>query len=62
MNRQPHEMADLLEAMASMKQAWIAGHNSGCDARPEWVITLAKRDLSFLRQAAQEYRERALAA
>jgi hypothetical protein len=58
-NRPPSEMATLLSAMADMKQLWIGGHTDGKDKRPEWVIALAKRDLSVLRQAAAEYQKMA---
>lgn len=62
MNRPPAEMAELLTAMANMKQTWIADHTGGKDTRPEWVLALGRRDLSVLRQAAAEYAEKARTA
>lgn len=59
MNRPPQEMAVLLSAMADMKEQWIRAASGGKDPRPEHVITLAKRDLSVLRQAADAYRAKA---
>lgn len=55
--RRPHsEMAELPAAQAVMKRDFIRDHSIGKDARPEWVISLAKRDLSVLEQAAEDYR------
>jgi len=49
-------MAELLAAQAEMKRVFIRDHSGGKDARPDWVIALAKRDLSVLEQAADDYR------
>lgn len=58
--RRPHsEMAELLAAQAKMKSAYITAHADGKDTRPEWVLSLAKRDLSVLQQAADDYRKAA---
>lgn len=56
MKRPASEMADLLSAQAEMKRRYIHEHGNGKSARPEWVISLAKRDLSVLEQAADDYR------
>lgn len=55
--RSPSDMATLLRAMVSMKEQWIMEHLAGRDRRPDWVITLARRDLSVLRQAEAHYAE-----
>lgn len=56
MIRPASEMAELLAAQAEMKRVFIRDHSGGKDARPDWVIALAKRDLSVLEQAADYYR------
>lgn len=49
------EMAELLNAMANMKQRWIDAVSFGKNRRSDMDITLAKRDLSVLRQACADY-------
>lgn len=54
--RRPHkEMAELLNAMATMKQRWIDGVSFGKNKRSDIDIAFAKRDLSVLRQASADY-------
>lgn len=56
MSKRPHhEMAELLGAQAAMKREYLRTHAGGKDPRPEWVLELARRDLSVLEQAAEDY-------
>lgn len=53
--RPHHEMAELLNAMANSKERWVRDVSFGKNRRSDMDITLAKRDLSVLRQASADY-------
>lgn len=44
---------DCLQAMIKAKETWLAQHQK----RPEWEVTLKRRELAILREIANDYRE-----
>lgn len=49
------EMADHLHAMVASKREFVRNHSGGKDPRPDWVLTLERRNLAVLQQAEHDY-------
>lgn len=58
--RHPHTfMADEFDKLVFSKASWLADLSQGQKKRPDHEIEIKRRELSVLRQAAEDYRQAA---
>lgn len=49
------EMAEEMDKLVYAKATWLADFGQGQKKRPEWEVTIRRRELAVLKQAAGDY-------